>query len=145
MMPVHYSLTLRYGYYLVKNDLYYISEIAIWMVNIDSHYEKNKYTYLLAVGNCSGFRLLVLMAPNRSSIGATLYECGASNMNGTLRSFSIYYVLLLWAYLAPSWMIIVEFLQFLSSLSSRLTSSLIYSPKILESVLTYVKHVYISP
>ena len=102
-------------------------------------------TYVLPVGRLSGLLFPVLIAPNSISIGATLYEYGDKNTNGICNFLRVVIMAELWAYGAPSCNIIVFSLQFLSSLSNVLTSSLIYRSNIVEVVLTYVNDAYISP
>lgn len=142
-MPVHRSFILGYWSQFLQNQFNDIDKVAWiwkkWIINLC------KRTYLFPVGSSSKFRLFLLMAPNSSSMGATLYAWGANNMNGTLRSLNTFSVLLDWAYFAPSWINKVVFLQFLSSWSSYLTNYLIYRLMTLESVFTYVRHAYISP
>ena len=61
-MPVHDDAGSLDGEELVRHDLDYIVEIP-------AHYEKKQKTYLLPVGNSSGFRSPFFMPAKKSSQG----------------------------------------------------------------------------
>ena len=144
MVPVQYSLmswhflkpSQHYPDYIIK-----VSGIKIKEIEWNKKYD----TYVLPVEISSSLRLPVLIAVKSISIGEILYEWGERSINGILSSLIRSIVILLWQYLAPSWRIIVNDHQSLSSLSSSLTSSLRYNIMIVESVFYWVRQAYTIP